>query len=83
MIHYREENFLSVKNYDIGIVKEKQSKIFKRFEASSAFGVGLDIVSKLCKEHHIHITMDSEFKNWSEFKLYGQKTSLPGVLHNS
>ena len=68
------EHYLSVKDYGVGIAKNKQKKIFKRFETSNGFGVGLDIVSEICKEHHIRITVDSERSKGSDFRLYWPKS---------
>ena len=63
------KEYLMVKDQGVGIAKEDQKKIFKRFETSNGFGVGLDIVSNLCKEHHITIALDSSLAQGSEFKL--------------
>jgi two-component system OmpR family sensor kinase len=68
------KNCLSVKDQGIGIAKEDQEKIFKRFETSNGFGVGLDIVNNICKEHHIKIVLESEISKGSEFILYWPKT---------
>jgi two-component system OmpR family sensor kinase len=68
------KNCLSVKDQGIGIAKEDQEKIFKRFETSNGFGVGLDIVNNICKEHHIRIVLESEISKGSEFMLYWPKT---------
>ena len=67
------EQYLSVKDNGLGISKEDQKNIFKRFKSSNSleggFGVGLDIVSQICKEYHIKIKLDSEPSKGSEFKL--------------
>jgi len=51
------KGYLSVKDYGLGISKEDQKSIFKRFKSTNTlqggFGVGLDIVSQICKEYHI------------------------------
>ncbi len=64
------QHALSVKDHGVGIAKEDQEKIFKRFETSNGFGVGLDIVSNICQEHHIKIALESEVSKGSEFILY-------------
>jgi len=64
------EKSLSVRDHGVGIAKEDQKDIFKRFKTSNGFGVGLDIVNTICKEHHIRITLESEPSRGSEFKLY-------------
>lgn len=66
------ENYYSIKDDGIGISKEKQKKIFERFESShvqDGFGIGLDIVNQICKEYKISILLDSEVSRGSEFKL--------------
>ena len=67
------EHYLSVKDYGLGISKKDQQNIFKRFKSNNSlhggFGVGLDIVSQICKEYHIKIELDSELSKGSEFKL--------------
>ena len=67
------EQYLSVKDNGLGISKEDQKSIFERFKSSNSldggFGVGLDIVSQICKEYHIKIVLDSEPSKGSEFRL--------------
>lgn len=71
------ETYLSVKDNGLGISKEDQQSIFKRFKSNHSleggFGVGLDIVSQICKEYHIKIKLDSELSKGSEFKLIWAK----------
>jgi len=67
------QEYLSVKDYGLGISKKDQESIFERFKSSDSlsggFGVGLDIVSQICKEYHIKIILESEPSKGSEFKL--------------
>jgi len=67
------EQYFSVKDNGIGITKEDQKSIFERFKSTNSlhggFGVGLDIVSQICKEYHIKIVLNSEPSKGSEFKL--------------
>jgi len=67
------EKYFSVKDSGIGITKEDQKTIFKRFRSTNTleggFGVGLDIVNQICKEYHIKIELDSEPSRGSEFRL--------------
>jgi two-component system, OmpR family, sensor kinase len=66
-------DYFSIKDHGIGISKEDQQTIFKRFKSSNTlqggFGVGLDIVYQICKEYHIRIELDSEPSRGSVFKL--------------
>jgi len=67
------DKYFSVKDSGIGISREDQQNIFKRFKSSNTldggFGVGLDIVNQICKEYHIKIELVSEPSKGSEFKL--------------
>jgi two-component system OmpR family sensor kinase len=67
------QKYFSVKDSGVGISKEDQKNIFKRFRSSNTlhggFGVGLDIVNQICKEYHIKIELDSEPSKGSEFRL--------------
>ena len=63
------EVYLRVKDHGVGIAKKDQKRIFKRFETSNGYGIGLDIVSVICKEQHIKISLESEVSKGSEFKL--------------
>ena len=67
------EEYFSVKDNGLGISQEDQKDIFKRFRSNHSleggFGVGLDIVSQICKEYHIKIVLNSELSKGSEFKL--------------
>jgi two-component system OmpR family sensor kinase len=69
--------YLSVKDNGMGISKEDQQNIFKRFKShhslEGGFGVGLDIVAQICKEYHIKILLHSELSKGSEFKLIWAK----------
>jgi two-component system OmpR family sensor kinase len=67
------KKYLSVRDYGLGISKEDQKNIFKRFRSTNTlqggFGVGLDIVSQICKEYNIKIELESEPSKGSEFRL--------------
>ncbi|SKA00284.1 ATP-binding protein [Selenihalanaerobacter shriftii] len=70
-----EDIFVSVKDTGIGIPKDKQKIIFKRFgQADKSFtrnsegsGIGLAIVELLVKMHNGEITVNSEYQKGSEF----------------
>lgn len=56
-------NEFSISNSGIGIKKEQQSRIFERFyranEYEGGFGIGLDIVKRVCKKYKIDIEISS------------------------
>ncbi len=64
---------LSIQDEGIGISKEKQDTIFKRYKRATneegGFGIGLDIVSSVCKRYNIDISLDSQEQKGSTFTL--------------
>ena len=66
-------NVLKVKDTGIGIDKEKQADIFKRFhrgnEERGGFGIGLDIVLAICKKYRIKLELESKKGKGSTFIL--------------
>ena len=68
-----EGTLLSVQDFGIGISQEEQNKIFKRYERGTnnegGFGIGLDIVSRICKEYDIILSFESQLKVGSTFRL--------------
>lgn len=63
----------------IGITKDKQERLFKRFESFNedkskpSTGIGLSIVKELADKHHAKITVDSETEKGSVFTVLFQK----------
>jgi len=68
-----KEKILTIKDEGIGIEKNKQKEIFKRFERGTAyaggFGVGLSIVKSICDEHNIKLDLVSTVDIGTEFIL--------------
>ena len=69
-----EENILKIKDEGLGIDKEDQKKIFKRYKrvstkGSGGFGIGLDIVMGICRANNIKISLESKVKKGSTFTL--------------
>ena len=62
-----------IKDEGIGISKEAQKDIFKRFKRgtsySGGFGVGLNIVQSICKDYNIKLSLNSSPNMGSEFCL--------------
>ncbi len=67
------ERELSIKDSGIGIAKEAQKEIFKRFfratTQSGGFGLGLSIVSDICRRYAIEVTLDSVLDQGTTFRL--------------
>ncbi|WP_419770864.1 MAG: sensor histidine kinase [Candidatus Marinarcus sp.] len=65
---------LIIKDTGCGINKEDLKKIFTRFyratEITGGFGIGLNIVSSICKEYDIQLDVQSELGQGSTFTLY-------------
>jgi two-component system, OmpR family, sensor kinase len=59
-----EKNILSVKDFGIGISKEEQEEIFKRYKRGNnnegGFGIGLDIVKRICNEYNLLLNLKSQ-----------------------
>jgi len=73
-IHVGLDNFvLSVQDEGIGMSKSVQETIFVRYKRGTkeegGFGIGLDIVSSVCKDYQIDISLDSKEQEGSEFRL--------------
>jgi len=68
-----KEKILTIKDEGIGIEKNKQKEIFKRFKRGTdyagGFGVGLSIVKSICDEHDIKIELVSTVDIGTEFIL--------------
>ena len=68
-----QDNILTVQDFGIGISDEEQRIIFKRYERGSncegGFGIGLDIVSRICNEYDIILSFESQLKVGSTFRL--------------
>lgn len=68
-----KDNILKVKDTGIGIDKEMQEDIFKRYhranEERGGFGIGLNIVLSICKEYKIKLDLDSQKGKGSTFIL--------------
>lgn len=66
--------YLEVKDKGIGIKKELQKEIFKRYKrantAHGGFGIGLDIANTVCKEHGFRLELDSQLDIGSSFRVY-------------
>lgn len=68
-----KDGVLSVQDFGIGISDEDKKIIFKRYKRGTnnegGFGIGLDIVRRICSEYDIIIKLDSKVKEGSTFSL--------------
>ena len=67
------ENMICIKDTGIGIPKEHQKGIYERFYRAThqvgGFGLGLNIVHKVCKEYGIEISFESQVDKGTTFWL--------------
>ncbi len=68
-----KNNTISIKDTGIGIPKEHQSEIYERFYRAThqvgGFGLGLNIVHKVCKAYSIGIDFESKVDEGTTFTL--------------
>jgi len=68
-----KKGLFSIEDEGIGIAKDKQKEIFKRFQRgtsySGGFGVGLNIVENISKQYHIPLSMKSTLDKGTSFYL--------------
>lgn len=61
----------SVKDFGIGISQKDQEEIFKRYKRGSnnegGFGIGLDIVKKICAQYDLKLRLESKIDEGSTF----------------
>jgi two-component system, OmpR family, sensor kinase len=66
-------NILIIKDTGIGIEKEKINNIFNRYyratQEQGGFGIGLNIVNKICKNYNIKIEVESKLNEGTIFTL--------------
>lgn len=59
-----DNNILSVQDFGIGISQKEQSEIFKRYKRGNniegGFGIGLDIVKRVCDEYNLDLNLESQ-----------------------
>ena len=68
-----KDNILSIKDFGIGITQEEQKEIFKRYRRGNnnegCFGIGLDIVKRICKEYNLLLNLKSEKNKETVFSI--------------
>lgn len=68
-----ERNILRVKDFGIGISIEEQKEIFKRYKRGNniegGFGIGLDIVKRICEEYNLILNLESELNKQTLFSI--------------
>ncbi len=66
-------NILRVKDFGIGITPEEQKEIFKRYKRGNnnegGFGIGLDIVKRICEEYLLPLSLESKIKEGAIFTI--------------
>jgi len=68
-----KDNFLCVEDHGIGISEEEQKEIFKRYKRGNniegGFGIGLDIVKRICAEYDLIMSLESQIEKGSSFYI--------------
>lgn len=68
-----KDNILCVEDHGIGISEAEQKEIFKRYKRGDniegGFGIGLDIVKRICSEYNLSLDLSSELKKGSSFYI--------------
>ncbi len=68
-----KNNTLTVTDHGIGISEKDQKEILKRYKRASelggGFGIGLDIVSAICKKYNLSLTIKSKPNQGSTFSI--------------
>ncbi len=66
-----KDSILKVQDFGIGISKKEQSEIFKRYKRGNniegGFGIGLDIVKRICNDYDIKLDLYSKIDEGSTF----------------
>jgi two-component system OmpR family sensor kinase len=79
-----KNNILSIEDFGIGISEKEQKEIFKRYKRGTniegGFGIGLDIVKRICDEYNLVLDIKSKIKEgstfWVNFKLIVKKKEI-------
>jgi two-component system OmpR family sensor kinase len=79
-----EKNILKVKDFGIGISKEDQKEIFKRYKRGNntegGFGIGLDIVKRVCDEYNLSLELKSFVDKESTFSIDFSSIVITDIL---
>lgn len=66
-----KDNIFSVEDFGIGISPSEQAEIFKRYKRGNniegGFGIGLDIVKRVCQEYDLKLRLKSQLNDGSTF----------------
>lgn len=66
-----KNNILSVQDFGIGISEKEQKEIFKRYKRGNniegGFGIGLDIVKRVCTEYNLILHLESKVNSGTTF----------------
>lgn len=68
-----KNNILEIKNFGIGITEEEKKMIFKRYKRGNnnegGFGIGLDIVKRVCEEYGLDLKVSSKKEEETAFMI--------------
>ncbi|MBY0540855.1 MAG: HAMP domain-containing histidine kinase [Campylobacterales bacterium] len=68
-----KNNILTVKDFGRGISKDEEKEIFKRYKRGNnnegGFGIGLDIVKRICNEYNLLLDLQSKIDEETIFSI--------------
>ena len=74
-----QNNTLTISDTGIGIDKDKLDDIYSRYyratQEQGGFGIGLNIVNKICKIYNIKINVESQINKGTTFTLFFKQSA--------
>ena len=74
-----QNNILTISDTGIGIDKDKLDDIYSRYyratQEQGGFGIGLNIVNKICKIYNIKINVESQINKGTTFTLFFKQSA--------
>ena len=75
-----KDAIFQVQDFGIGISEKDQVEIFKRYKRGNniegGFGIGLDIVKRICKDYNLSIELESQINEGSIFSIDFNKITV-------
>ncbi len=75
-----KDSIFSVEDFGIGISKKDQEQIFRRYKRGNntegGFGIGLDIVQRVCKDYDLKLNLETVLDKGSKFSIDFKSISI-------